>query len=771
MLTSSTNSHSETADTDAFELSAADGEQKSKRAPAVVLAVEIAHQHSAPIVLTPDRWGIGSGERNQIVIDDNTVAARHAMIIVTEHRVVMTSWANATYVNGERCRESLLCLGDVLTVGTVDLTIRAASPAELIAHLPEVAIEPDDFPVQRPVSGEDTLRRLDELDTALGLLDDEFAGDETSHDQLNELIDHIQADLTHRPEAASPAADQPDEQAALDISETVPETEPIVDETKSATARPFNLDDLMNKVDPSTAMAQRGQDAAAVEDVEDTLEESDEDSLEFAELVGSTSVLAQNLTLNALRSRADAVRQLDELILAASRSNEPAEQTTETESRVANTTPPAAQTASEFDFADSSFDFRDEPISHVEAATCSEESVLSEESAEADGQTAELSAINSINDAGSMLASLFREESVSNPSAPDEAATEWKTPSLDAAGPEPTVEAASELLQAPAAETTVAEDATQAGDVDGVRSRLAEMFDLPAIKTAANASPESDLSPWTDTAADPGSEVDSSAEADASCDAAAEANSPAPAQRLTSWLDRIGEDHSAEDASARTADVVDDAFRHRPQTDSESAEPGTHAAIAATPEPTFAADSTVDVANDDPVNAYMKQLLARNRVRTGRPEDSDSYVIPPSSSQPTPAQNSASSSTDIEEPETPEASSINDTAEAEADHSQNWLSQQPRHQLDKARVRAETQTLREVANQTARSAVSTSTRRQLKLQVAVKAAASILMLGCGIAASMLGVSMIFALVVQGIGVYFALDLGLTIARHWKAATA
>ncbi len=44
-------------------------------------------------------------------------------------------------------------------------------------------------------------------------------------------------------------------------------------------------------------------------------------------------------------------------------------------------------------------------------------------------------------------------------------------------------------------------------------------------------------------------------------------------------------------------------------------------------------------------------------------------------------------------------------------------------------------------------------------------------LGCGVAASMLGISTGFALLAVGVGVYFAYDLAMTIARNWKAIHA
>ncbi len=108
---------------------------------------------------------------------------------------------------------------------------------------------------------------------------------------------------------------------------------------------------------------------------------------------------------------------------------------------------------------------------------------------------------------------------------------------------------------------------------------------------------------------------------------------------------------------------------------------------------------------------------------------------------------------------------------SDGDQSPSWLSQEPKHQLDKDRMRADTQALREVANASARSAVTRASRRQLKVQVVVKTTASVVMLGCGVAASLLGVSTMFAALAMGVGAYFAFDLGLTIVRNWKRITS
>jgi predicted RND superfamily exporter protein len=75
--------------------------------------------------------------------------------------------------------------------------------------------------------------------------------------------------------------------------------------------------------------------------------------------------------------------------------------------------------------------------------------------------------------------------------------------------------------------------------------------------------------------------------------------------------------------------------------------------------------------------------------------------------------------------------------------------------------------LRQIANQSARSAVATASRKDVRKQVIVKMIASVLALGSGVAALLLEVSTEFGLVVLGIGMLFSSVLALTIFRNLK----
>jgi pSer/pThr/pTyr-binding forkhead associated (FHA) protein len=827
MLTSSSNSLGKTTDSATDRNPATEEGQEPVRNRAVILAAEVAGQRDHAVVLTPGRWGIGSAFSNQIVIDQETVAPRHAMIIVTEQRVLMTSWANATYVNEERCRESLLCAGDVLTLGTIDVILRAAKPSELISQLPDVSVESERSATIQPVSGEETLRRLDDLDTALALLDEELGGNEESADQLNELIDHIENDISRRSSDRAHLTDSAETESA-----NAEANDWDGDEQSAEAVQTRSLDDLMGAVVPTPAAeaswAARQDNVHINEhvDVEFSEHETVSEADEFAELVGSTSILAQNLTLNALRSRAEAVRQLDEMILAASASCELPETGITSQSRTVGTTGSAATGNARIGFADSAF-VPGAQDAHAEdgsdgwdSAAVSEESFIADESkseGELTGEneqsdwdtsddtpasdTVEFSALDTVNEAGSLLSSLFREESAAEESACELTVQEEtsepvaETTAFDVltfaendAEASEAVAAWGEIETQPAKdldkesswgqqtdedglsaddrvmETPKAAEASE--DVSGVRSRLAEMFDLPALATAQPQSFEAketsdvgeDSFDLPDTNAAPTSELFAPNDD-------AEIRTPqASGMQLTSWLDGMKSSASRSDAEDRDSVESD-----------ESAEAVTDDLQELVDEAPTEATTSPDVPGgeaEDSVAAYMRDLLARNRARHGQPGRPEDFVVLPSQLE-AKATDEAESVVEQQAADGAVCSAVDANTDFDGDiaEQQSWLAQQPKHQLDKDRMRAETQALREVANETARCAVTRATRRQLKLQVAVKTTASVVMLGCGIAASLLSVSTMFAALVMGVGVYFAFDLGLTIVRNWKCITA
>ena len=160
---------------------------------------------------------------------------------------------------------------------------------------------------------------------------------------------------------------------------------------------------------------------------------------------------------------------------------------------------------------------------------------------------------------------------------------------------------------------------------------------------------------------------------------------------------------------------------------------------------------------EESISAYMERLLARNRqVTSARARSHESSVSKqePVVSEPSAKVMSASS--------TPGKSGT----EGSKSKPETWLDDTPRHRQNRDKVRADVQVLRQIANQSARSAVATASRRDVRKQVIVKTTASLLALGSGVAALLLDISMLFGLVVFGIGMLFSADLSLTIFRNW-----
>ena len=60
-----------------------------------------------------------------ILLDDVTVSRHHAMFTIEEGRLVVRDLGstNGTYVNGERCDEAVLAVGDQLYIGRFHLVV------------------------------------------------------------------------------------------------------------------------------------------------------------------------------------------------------------------------------------------------------------------------------------------------------------------------------------------------------------------------------------------------------------------------------------------------------------------------------------------------------------------------------------------------------------------------------------------------------------------------------------------------------------------------
>ena len=297
---------------------------------------------------------------------------------------------------------------------------------------------------------------------------------------------------------------------------------------------------------------------------------------------------------------------------------------------------------------------------------------------------------------------------------------------------------------------TCSKDDPSTGDL---RRRLAEMFDLPALsdRTRTVASDSSVKSSLQQIQAE--SPAHESAEVDGDITG-------------SSWSAVDGDVDCSESDSGMSVDATTDSVADSDlEFESETLDefPSTVAVERVQPvEPTSSSFEPAELGEaEDSISAYMERLLARNRQVTGGGSASTetSDKVPPASAGA--ASKTASESTE---------NGVEEIAVSK-DKPETWLEETPRHRQNRDQVRAEVQVLRQIANQSARSAVATASRRDVRKQVMVKTTASILALGSGVAALLLEVSTPFGLVVLGIGLLFSIDLALTIFRNWKQLRA
>ncbi len=76
--------------------------------------------------LTADVTHVGRGVTADVRLDDHTVSARHAIVVLRGERlrILDDRSTNGTFVNGRRVDEAELRDGDVVTLGRVVLTYR-----------------------------------------------------------------------------------------------------------------------------------------------------------------------------------------------------------------------------------------------------------------------------------------------------------------------------------------------------------------------------------------------------------------------------------------------------------------------------------------------------------------------------------------------------------------------------------------------------------------------------------------------------------------------
>lgn len=270
-----------------------------------------------------------------------------------------------------------------------------------------------------------------------------------------------------------------------------------------------------------------------------------------------------------------------------------------------------------------------------------------------------------------------------------------------------------------AKETTAPAQDGDAFDTEGsqeLRSRLALMFEIPDLGGSKTESSNEAASGW-----------------DSNLAAASEASS----------------DQQIETSETTSQPTELPTHESAATTDDAKANPAEETAVKSD-------GSQWDAADADSLGDYMQQLLARNRRQSGIEEK------PAEKAQPEPVSRPAFPSA---MPETLEDAG---DEEQQDETDKRCLEDGPRHKQDRVAVRADMQALREVANTSARSAVKTASRKQLKVQIATKTAASLMALGFGSTGLILNVSTVISSCVVGLGFVFAAELAWTIKRQLVA---
>jgi len=168
--------------------------------------------------------------------------------------------------------------------------------------------------------------------------------------------------------------------------------------------------------------------------------------------------------------------------------------------------------------------------------------------------------------------------------------------------------------------------------------------------------------------------------------------------------------------------------------------------------------SETELTNREAIREYMDALLARNRRQLAGDEEDE--PAPDESSSPPAAPDNVSGE---------QASQDSVGTEIQNDEEQNnraWLTEGPKHSQDRVALRASMATLREVANETARSAVAQASQTQLRQEILTLAAASLICLGFAVAATLLMNNPLMPLGSVGLGLYFAVRMGLLMRCSW-----
>jgi len=447
--------------------------------------------------------------------------------------------------------------------------------------------------------------------------------------------------------------------------------------------------------------------------------------------VGAASLVSQHVTTNAMRSREAAVRELDELVLAAtdsvnisSTSSEPGLPNLAGESTT-------AADVSGFEFADVSSP--DEPEQN-EFNESIEDGGVANDGTQLD-ETDQGPVVLEVED--------LDEATTDDPTfaATDEATRSDSPISLLDRLKESIATEFDASTETDFTSTADDEDASEASDT--VDMQVGETLSGPGALLSSIFDVEEDRPIESDAAdADAGDQPVSTVEIRGESNDARVDAEPEPADDLRSQLANMFElpeltEHSEEPSNESPLDErFSSLYVDRDEdVDVDITEP----VEDSTPTGPVQETST----EEGQISSYMEQLLARSRIQSGARDEETAAPAPVREG--------------VVEP----------VAVSEDDGDRSWLEQGPRHKQDRRQVQADTQAFRELANHSARSAVDAAQRKQLRTAVIVKTLASVSALVVGAIAILMELPKIFGFGVLGIGLVFTIDLLLTIARNWK----
>lgn len=111
-------------------------------AGAVLVLQPPQHAGLGPLLLAPGLYHIGSDPDSDFVLAAEGIAPQHIQLVVEQHCIGLKALDSRTWVNDFLVTETVLRRGDRISAGPLTLTLRLATPDDLLSQLPD-AIEPE----------------------------------------------------------------------------------------------------------------------------------------------------------------------------------------------------------------------------------------------------------------------------------------------------------------------------------------------------------------------------------------------------------------------------------------------------------------------------------------------------------------------------------------------------------------------------------------------------------------------------------------------------